>query len=224
MPTVNSELLTSNVVTATITSSGGFEGSVNVTASVVDSNSQPISDWTVTLDSASVSVPSDGTAQAKATVMIPSTLAAASELTATLKIEATDPSGTVTAQSATSAFTTTNQVTIAMNENNGQCQYPAGFSTTTPLQVKVGTAVRWLNMSNGTIEIHSNGAQYGFCHENEPCNESTTNPQATPGTLNTNDAYVQTAATVGDGKAFTWYCHSPGPDLGGQDPAIQVVN
>ena len=213
---LSTELSTSNQFMLTLTSMNGFAGTVNLTPTVVDANNAAITGWTVTTAMPSVDLAADASMQVAATLDIPSQNMG---LTGTLQIDAADPTGAVATQSVTSAITVANQVSFVVKENgNGQCVYPTGLSNANPVKVTVGSKVRFVNMSPGTIEIHSNGAGEGICHENQPCNGD----PATPGTLNTNDVYVQTAKSAGG--AFSWYCHAPGPDLGGQDPYIQVVN
>ena len=44
-PAVSTELLTKNMITVTLTGSGGFAGDVTLAATVVDASSQPVPGW-----------------------------------------------------------------------------------------------------------------------------------------------------------------------------------
>jgi hypothetical protein len=194
------ELGTSNVATVTLTASGGFSGTASVTASVVDGAGTVIPDWTVTLDNASLTVPLNGTASAKATVVIPTLMGA--NLTGNLKIDVT--AGELSTQSVASAITAANVVTLVITENAaGQCVYPTVIAT----QVKSGTAVHWLNMSNDITNmiIHSDGAA-GIAHENQAAGAGTP----------INQFYAQTPSAATQ-TSDHWYCH------GLNDPGVGQV-
>lgn len=214
---ITTELMTTNTVTVTLTGGGGFEGDVALTAAVMDGSNAPITDWTTAFDHSTVTLAKNGTGTATLTLTIPSENKA---LVGNVQISATATGVTIPA--VTSAVTATNQVSflIGFDANNG-CVYPTGLNSTNPVKVTVNTKVRFVNMAQiaGTmIAIHSNGAGSGICHEAQPC----MNDQANPATIAPNAAYEQTAKVAGN--AFSWYCHSPGQDLGNGDPFIQVVN
>ena len=202
--TISTELGSSNVATVTLTSSGGFTGSATITASVVDAAGTAISDWTVTLDNPTVTVPANGVATAKATVMIPTLMGA--NLTGTLKLDVT--AGELSTQSVSSAITAANVVTLVITENAaGQCVYPAVQAT----QVKSGTEVHWLNMSNDITNmiIHSDGAA-NIAHENQAAGAGTP----------INQFYAQTPSATTQ-TSDHWYCHSLNDPGNGQ---VIVVN
>lgn len=188
-PTINTELGSSSMVTVTLTSSGGFSGAVNLTATVVDGTGAPLAGWMVALNSATVNLTENGTGSAVATLAIPPN---AAELTGKIKIDVVSSLGSTTQMSEVTAL---KQVTLNITENaQGQCVYP-----TTPsmmnLQVKAGTKIRFINkFTTDNVAIHSNGGAFG--HEN-------------------NDGHAPNTAyevTVNTGTA-NWYCHSPGPTV-----------
>jgi cysteine-rich repeat protein len=213
-PTISTELMTANKINVTLTASGGFSGTVNLTATAVDSTNAALTGWTIAFDNASVNVPENGTATAVATVTIPSQNMG---LSGTVNIQAESSLGTVMAPSA---ITVANQLTFAIqyDPNNG-CVYPADWNL---VQVTVGSKVRFLSMAatpQQIIAIHSNNPVTGICHEAQPgVNGCPAGDQATPNTLAPNDVYEQTAVATGTVK---WYCHTPGNDNG---DTIQVVN
>jgi cysteine-rich repeat protein len=216
--TIATELMTSNTVTVTLTGSGGFQGDVNLTASLVDASSAPITGWSVALDHSTVTLATNGTGTAVATVTIPSENKA---LMGTLKIDATTTVSGVTTPTVSTDITAANQVTFAIGfDPNVGCVYPQGLNNTNPEKVTVGSKVRFVNMAqtNNSIAIHSNGAGEGICHEDQPCGGD----QALPSVIAPNMAYEQTAKTPGN--PFSWYCHQPGPDLSQGNPFLQVVN
>jgi cysteine-rich repeat protein len=216
--TIATELMTTNTVTVTLTGSGGFQGDVNLTASLVDASNAPITGWSVALDPSTVTLATNGTGTAVATVTIPSENKA---LMGTLKIDAATTVSGVTTQTVSTDITAANQVTFAIGfDPNVGCVYPQGLNSTNPVKVTVGSKVRFVNMAqtNNNIAIHSNGAGEGICHEDQPCGGD----QALPSVIAPNMAYEQTAKTAGN--PFSWYCHQPGPDLNQNDPFIQVVN
>jgi hypothetical protein len=196
-PTVATELLSTNMITVTLTGSGGFAGDVPLTATVVDAADAPIPGWAVVLDKATVTVPTDGVATAVATLTIPSQ---ASALAGRVKIvAATTVEGTHTQESAITAL---NQVTFTVKLNaNGQCDYAPLMGAK---NMTVGTKVRWLNgeaAGGNNITIHINGNGTGLNHQPDP--------GSAPGA-----AYEQIIGTA-SANAAIWYCHAPGPDLVG---------
>lgn len=187
---VTTELMSETMLTLTFTASGGFSGPVNVTASATNAQSAPITGWTITFDQASVNVPEDGIATAVATVKIPSENVG---LAGTIKFDAASSLGT---QSATSAVTILNQVTIPMTLNgNGGCVAPA----TPQFNITNGTKVRWQNQSVEAIRIHIDGGGTNFDHEPAP---------GTPA----GQVFEQTLTTA-TGTAG-WYCHDREGDQG----------
>jgi len=225
-PTITTELMTSNAITVTLTGTGGFAGDVNLTAAVMDGANAPITDWTTTFDHATVTVPSNGTATAVLTLMIPSENKA---LLGNVQISASTSVSGVTVAPKTSAVTAANQVSFLIGfDANVGCVYPTGLNSTNPVKITVGSKVRFVNMAqtaNTAIAIHSNaaGPSEGICHEAQPNTNGCPNGDtAGPATINPNEAYEQTATAAG--APFSWYCHSPGIDLGNGDPFIQVVN
>ncbi len=198
-PTINTELATSSMVTVTLTGSGGFSGAVNLTASVVDGTGAPLMGWTVGLNSATVNITENGTGTAVATLAIP---ANAASLAGKIKIDVVSSLGTVTQMTDVTAL---KQVTLEVTQNaQGQCVYP---TTNKNLAIKTGTKVRFVNkFTTDNIIIHGNGA---VPHEN-----------IASGGNGPNGAYELTFNTAGNGS---WYCHSPGPDLGGNNPTIAVT-
>jgi hypothetical protein len=203
--TLSTELRTTNTVAVTLQASGGFSGAVALSASVVDGAGAAMPGWTATLDAPAVEVPPDGAATAVATVVVP---AENRGLAGTLKIDATSSLG---AQMASSEVSVANQITFAMTLTEARCAYPSGTLT-----VKVGTKIRWLNMTAANrIAIHmERPARDGLVHQDDP--------GSAPG-----EAYEQTTAVNGDGQLsgnpVAWYCHAPGADLGGNNPRLLVV-
>ncbi|MBA3405640.1 MAG: hypothetical protein H0U13_13330 [Gemmatimonadaceae bacterium] len=207
-PTVSTELGTTNMVTVTLTSSGGFGGSVGVAATIVDGLGVAIPEWQMAINPPSVTVPSNGTASAVVNFSIPAEKVG---LGGTLKITTTS-GATEGTLNIDSAITVLDQLTIPLKLNgNGQCDYP----TAGTLRIKVGTKIRWLNTeaagSNNRITVHvtenASAVAAGFSHQNDPGSD----PQTT---------YEQTSVAM-SGGTFDWYCHAPGPTVG--DRLIQVV-
>lgn len=198
-PTVMTELGTSTMITVTLTGSGGFAGAVTLTATVVDGAGAAVPGWTVGLNQATVNVATNGSAVAVATLQVPTLN---SGLAGTVKIDAVSSLGT---QTLTSAVTALNQVSVTVTENAGQCVYPSA----TPMQVVAGTKVRFVNkFTTDNITIHVDGNANGVNHESDPGHA-------------VNTAYEATVS--GTTGTITWYCHAPGPNLGGSNPRFQVV-
>lgn len=207
------ELKTANPIAITIKGAGGFSGAVGLTATVVDGSGAALAGWTVDLSAASVSLAANGTANAMATVHVPSL---SSSLTGTLKISSTS-SATAGAKAASVAITAANQVTFAVKYNAaiGDCDLPAdGGTPNNPVTIARTTKVRFFNTGAGNIVIHvtdsNNGGTAGqpITHQGQGPNgnaDSTTEP---------NTAYEQTP--IGAGTA-EWYCHST-PSGGGNPP------
>jgi len=184
------DLNTGAQVTITLTSMMGFAGDVALTTSVVDVSNQPITDWTTTLDSSTVTVAADGTATAHITINAMGDTAA---LSGTVKVTAT--SGSLTADA--SVGTTFNPVLDVVFTNNGtDCVYPVDHTVQNPWNIKMGRKIAVYNGGNGLgFIIHANN-QDGFNHET----------QATPGTL-PGQAYMSNAMTGTAGDEDTFYCH-----------------
>lgn len=198
-PTVMTELGASTMITVTLTGTGGFAGAVTLTATVVDGAGAAIPGWTVGLNQATVNVAENGTAVAVATLQVPTRNGG---LTGTVKIDAVSSLGT---QSLTSAVTALNQVSVTVTENAGQCVYPSSA----PLEVVAGTKVRFVNkFATDNITIHVDGNANGVNHESDPGHAI-------------NTAYEQ--EVTGTTGTITWYCHAPGPNLGGANPRFTVV-
>ena len=106
--TVMTELMSETLLTVTLTSSGGFAGPVDLTGSAVNAQNSPLSGWTVTFDTPTLTVPANGTITAVATLKIPSENKG---LAGTITIDAASSLG---AKTTTSAVTVLNQVTIPM--------------------------------------------------------------------------------------------------------------
>jgi len=199
----STELNSQNVATVTLTGAGGFSGAVSLTASVVDDAGATLSDWTVALDTASVTLGVNGTATAKATVKIP---AITTNMAGKLSIAAT--AAGVTVAPVTSTLSAANQVTFVMTSDAaGKCVYPSDRDATVSAAttVKSGTVVRFLNATddaNFKIRIHSSdnaGTASGIAHEQVDTSQ--------------NDMYVQTASATAQ-TTIGWYCHTPGNDPG----------
>lgn len=200
-PTISTELNTTTMLTVTLVGSGGFSGAVGLTASVVDGAGTAVPGWTVTLDKASVDVADGGSADAIATLTIPSEN---SGLTGTVKIDATSSLG---AKSTSSAVTVLNQVSLAVTDTGqGTCAYTAGTT-----RVTVGTKVRLVNKLADNVIFHSGGnATNGLPHQD-------VGGGGTP----TNQAYEGTILVAG--ANFDWYCHSPGPNPQGTVRILTVA-
>jgi hypothetical protein len=189
-PAIPTELMTTHMITATVTGSGGFSGAVTLTATVVDTaTNAPIPGWTVALDNATLNLAANGTATAVAVLTVPSENRG---LNATVKFDANSSAG---AKQVASTVTATNQITIPVTLNNGQCVYPAAGT----INVIANTKVRWRNAATANITIHVNGNQNGVAHQPDP--------GSAPNTV-----YEQTI-TGNPGNAFSWYCHAPGPTV-----------
>jgi len=214
---LSTELKTVNPITITVKGSGGFSGSVGLTAAVVDGNQNPIADWTVDLSAPSVSLAENGTSTATATVHIP---ALSSTLTGTLKVTTTS-AATLGTTAASSTLTAANQVTFLVKYDPAtmDCVYPAdGGTVANGVKVAQATKIRFFNNGADNIVIHvtsNNGTP--ISHQGQAPNGGPSNSTTLP-----NTAYEQTP--IGTGPA-TWYCHdSPtgAKDHKADDPRILV--
>jgi plastocyanin len=202
-PTVNTELGTTSMITVNV-DAADFTGPVNLVASVINPTTMAaVPGWTVALSTSSVNVTADGITPVVATLTIPSQNGG--ELTGVLKVDATSSVGTATVSSTVTAL---NQVTITVNAAGAQCAYPAAATT-----VKVGTKVRFLNKTADDLRIHSGGP---IPHQGQAGA-----PAGQPADAAVNGTYEVTVAAAG---TASWYCHTPGPDLGGGNPQVVVVN
>jgi hypothetical protein len=206
--TMSTELKTVNPINITVTGSGGFSGSVALTAAIVDANQNPITDWIVDLSSPSVTLSANGTANVMATVHIPPMTTA---ITGTLKVSSTS-AATLGTSAATTAFTALKQVTFAVkyDPTTQSCVYPAdGGTAANPVKVTQATKIRFFNTGADPIVIHVSANQgVPISHQGQ-----TPNGNADPST-EANTAYEQTP--IGTGAA-SWYCHST-PAGAGKDP------
>lgn len=181
MPTVSTELGTTQILTYTLTSVNGFAGSVAVTPTVLDSTSTPVTDWTLTPAPASVTLAADGTATVALTVMIPTDNVA---LTPTLHLGL---ASTAAAVDVTSAFTVLNQVTIVIDAGTGTAAPHVGLpAANSQIKIHAGASIVFHNGDSIQHVIHGDG---GIPHENTALGLAGTDYTVTP---------------TDDG---TWYCH-----------------
>lgn len=198
-PTVTTELGTSNMVTVTLTSTGGFTGVVPVTGAFVDSSGTVLPEFVVAVNPPSVTVPAGGTATAVVTLGVPSTKTA---LSGSLRITTTPTGSEGGIHTFDSAVTIVDQFTIPVKLNaGGLCVYPPAGT----FRVKVGTKVRWLNdeaLGGGGITIHTQAEGAG----NGGLGHQPDGPNGTPGSA-PQTAYERTATSP---ATIRWYCHAPG--------------
>lgn len=197
-PSIMTELRSTNMVTVTLTGSGGFGGQVTLAGSAVNDQSAPIQGWTVAFASPTVNVPVDGSVDVVATLTIPSENKG---LAGMLKIDATSSLGMKSQSAPVMAL---NQVTLPVTMNGGLCVYSGVMGQT---RVSVGTKVRMQNKGNDSMLFHSDGGGVGVPHQDT----------AGTGTA-AGGSYERTVSAAGN--AFNWYCHSPGPNPGA---AVQIV-
>ncbi len=197
-PALTTELAASARLAITVRGADGFTGSVQLAAAVAAPGGQALDGWTVALEATTLELGASETRTIGATVTTPSENRG---LVGTVTVTATSSAGTAV---VTSTVTATNQLTVSIGDNSGQCAYPAAA----PIRVTVGTKLRFLNtFAAGAITIHSNGGVQGIAHESDPGHG--------PGT-----AYEREATAPG---MFDWYCHAPGPNLGAANPKFTVV-
>lgn len=196
---MTTDLLSTNMVTTTVHAVGGYTGTVNLTAAIVDGAGAPLSGWKVTLASPSVNITANGDTPIVATVTVP---AMSASLTGKLTVTATPASGS--AKTVESDITVNNKITIPMSLAGATCAPTANPQIT----IAQGTTIHWVNAdTTKRVVIHiqngpnSNGIK-GFAHEPDP--------GMTPATATTPGGnYDQTAGSAG---VITWYCHAPGSD------------
>lgn len=195
------------MVTLTVTSEDGFTGPVNVTGSIVDAGGVVQTGWIVAVNPPTVTLAAGESMPVVATIGIPSD---STLLTGKLKLDLSSTAGT---SSVTSDVTALQQITFNVNIQNNLCTYPV---TNTPISIKVGTVVRFMNISTTNLVIHSNGnTQNGIPHQGPGAGQSPDDPVTEP-----NTAYTRTALTTAN---FDWYCHQPATDLGGDNPRLTIV-
>lgn len=208
-PTVATELYTTTNLKFTITGTDGFSGTGAVTASVVDDAGAPLTGWTVTAATSSVNISTAAT-DVNVEVKIPSD---SKLLTGKVKLSVNAGSKV---HDVTSSITALNQVTFKVNQTNGQCTYDLAVlgNAATPVKMLIGSKVRFVNISNGNMEVHSNGSN-GVPHQKQ-------GGDATP-TLQKDQAYEKTLTAPAGGNV-QWYCHLPGPTpVAANRPTITVV-
>jgi len=193
--TIDTELGTTHEFSITLTGSGTFAGAVTVVPTIVDATLAPITDWTIVVDQPTVTLATNGTATVKGTLTIPTdaaTLAGSVKFAIASSVGTAELVGTVTAP---------NQVTVLVMQNGaGQCEYPTQRDVT----MRAGSKLRIMNMGTDNIIIHGDD---GIPHQN-----------VNGGGLATGAAYEVTL----DGGNGSWYCHAPGPNLGGNNPSVSV--
>lgn len=203
--TISTELKSSHPITLTLNGVGGFGETVNIAASAVDANNQPLAGWTVTLATTSIAVPMNGTSTVVATLKVPSTN---SGLAGRVKVDVMSSVGT---QSVTTDVTVANQITwnVKIDTVNGGCIYPSaadGGNQATAIPVTVGTKLRFLNNGTANLVVHTSGGN-GITHQGLAPNglaDPTTEP---------NTAYELPLAGPANGSV-NWYCHDPSDDPG----------
>lgn len=188
---IATELATSNTLTLTLTSRGGFAGAATLAAKALDGAGAPINGWTLALDKPTIDLAADGTATVVATLAIPSSI---NTLSGVVKIDATTSLGTITVQSN---VTVAKQITYAMRLSGTKCAYPVAPGSTTT--ISQGTKVRWVNNDAANrITIHMGAvggtAIMGFSHEPDP------------GMAPNGGVFEQTAQSATG--AIDWYCHN----------------
>jgi hypothetical protein len=187
-PTIATERFSTHTIAVTVQGSGGFQGDIALTASIVDANGTAVPGWTATLAAPTASIATDGTAVVNVDVKIPSTGA----LVGNLKIAAV--SGTIN-QSATSAITAENIITVRVTNDGNTCSYPDGApGDTAAIQAPVGSKVRFKNMSAAGVIIHSGGA---IPHQ----------PISDADRLAMGEFYEFTMRAQNLDQSADWYCH-----------------
>jgi hypothetical protein len=222
MATYPGQLSTSVVANVTVTGSQGFSGLVTVAATITaGAGGAAITEWPVTLDNSMLSVTENGTASAKATIMIPSTAIPSTDtktLSGTLNITATPMATTVTAATTTAALAITNALEIDMSATTADCTFPA--DTITGIQVAVGSTINWKNVGTANnLTIHVDGNTSGIIHQGDTGALPTLggNPSTTP----PGDTWPEVVSAVGSGKV-TWHCHLP-DDAPNPGPSFTIV-
>ncbi|MBX3159568.1 MAG: hypothetical protein KF773_26590 [Deltaproteobacteria bacterium] len=215
LPSVATDLASETMLTITVAGADGFRGPVTLAATAVDEASAVLP-WTVELSAQSINVAYDSApVTVVARVVIPSDGLAG---TGSVRVTATSTAGAGTS-TATTTFVVDNRVTIAVPAVNGKCAYPSSGAAAAT-RVKVGTKLRWVNKGTGPIIIHSNGGARGIPHQN---NTASPIDGVYEKLEQSNQGGAGDLITTSAGGAFSWYCHSGGDDLGGNNPFILVV-
>lgn len=210
-PTIATERQTTHTVVVTLQGVDGFKGDVALGASIVDANGTVVPGWTVTLDKSTTPITINGTVVVNAEVKVPS----AGARVGTLKIDAS--SGNLK-QTVTSAITAENTITFEVTVNNNVCSYEAlNGLRAAPVEVEIGTKVRFLNLSTPTIIIHASNPGNGLPHQGTGAGDQ----------LGQGEAY-EINLTQPAGPVADWYCHSiNGANVNAtaqaQRPALRVV-
>ncbi len=209
--TISTELLSSELITVTITGTGGFAGPVTLVATVVNAaDNTPVVGATAVFSQPSVTLTANGSTVSAITVKLPNKAPAAVKV----NVSATS---SAPAADVSSALTVANQVTLVIKKSgNGDCSY----ADAPDIEIRVGTMMRF--KAGDTIPnlvIHSEGLGQGVPHQQRD-GDNTPN-------LALGDVYQKMSGpSVG---AFSWYCHTPGPNLDGDmdpntnNPRVSVV-
>ncbi len=211
MATYPGQLQTMVTANVTVTGSEGFSGLVTLAATVVDSTGAAITEWPVTLDNTMVSVTTNGTATAKATITIPSTAIPSTDantLAGTLNVTATPMDTSVTATSTTAALAIANTLEIDMTANTQECTFPANIVGT---QVAVGTTINWKNIGTTvsiTIHVDNSPTGTGIDHQGEGGASLPSVPSGNKSTTLPGDMWPEVVTAIGPGTV-TWHCHAP---------------
>jgi hypothetical protein len=206
---ISTELKTNNPVNITVAGSGGFAGDVALSATVVDTAGAAIPGWTVEFSEPTVTLSANGTGTSVATLKIP---AKNTGLGGVLKITGASAATSGT-NLASATVTVLNQVTFAVKVDpaTNACIYPTdGGNTASPVQMSLGTKVRFFNTGTVNLVIHSGGV---ISHQGQAPN-GLADPTTEPST-----AYEQMPTGAG---AASWYCHAPGKDLSAANPRFSV--
>jgi cysteine-rich repeat protein len=184
--TITTDLNVETDVTVTATSEMGFAGTVTLAAAAMDSSNAAITDWVNTLDQASLTLASGGTATAKLKV---SAAGDAAMLAGNITVTAT---GAATPGTATVAVTFNPIADVTFGDNAGTCEYP----TTRNFKIKAGRQLAVYNASTTSkLVVHTGGQITGLPHEGDT------------GTA-AGQAYINTLSTAG--QADQIYCHNDG--------------
>ncbi|APR85675.1 Hypothetical protein A7982_11024 [Minicystis rosea] len=196
---VSTELGTTTEIALTLSASQGFSGLVGLAGSLLDGNGNPMTGWSLDVVPATIQIPADGVALAKATLTIPTQNRG---LSATARFIASSAAGFGT-HSVDVPISALNQYTIDLAVSPaGQCMYPPAGT----LLLTQGTKLRWLNTGTQGWLIHTNG--FGGTCPHQPDSDLKLGGESYECLL--------TAITSG-----SWYCHTPGSSMSGLN--VQVV-
>jgi hypothetical protein len=230
MPTYNSQLLQTITSNVTVSGTNNFSGAVALTAAIADSTGTAITEWPVTLDNSSLTLSANGTATAKATIMIPSIAIPSTDttkMTGTLTVTATPSDTTVTAEHTTASLVVANTLEIDMSATTSNCNFPAEV-TNGPVSVAVGTTVNWKNTgATNTFVIHVDGTtttqatnDSGISHQGEGGSPDANNPSVTGIAGSSTDVWPEVVTAVPASGNVTWHCHAPNDNGTGQSFTI----